>query len=317
MNALLRIAEWCCGPALRESVFEPLVADWQRQWRDAPASGWACARILAGGSIALLWSIAQCVLTGGIRMPRIALIKASAVLVISTALLMLIQMGLNLQQFSRRVDFPFEMRIWMALPPVLPLAVPLSMLPIMMLMRGAGRVNARAATMVVLAGGLLTLVTTGILTPLSRGDVRDSLYEEIDRRNITAAEQARPETPEQRAKRREAYRNDPRYIEYQANLTRPRWNRSTFMTAALGITLGVLGWALGGLGRTRAIHAAGWWAFIWLALMVLDGRARYWVNGGVVQLGQAPYWAPLAVFATAALTLSIASRRTRHTSTSP
>lgn len=311
MPKLLDIAEWFCGPALRASVFEPLVADWQREWRDAPATRWARARVLAGGSIALLLSIAQCVLTGGIRMPRVALIKATAVLVISTALLVLIQMGFNLQQF-RRVDFPFEMRIWMALPLVLPLAVPLAMLPIMMLVRGAGRVSARAATIVVLAGGLLTLVTAGWLTPLSRGDVRDSLYEEIARRNVRAADQARPETPDQRAKRREAYRSDRRYVEYQADLTRPRWNRSTFMTAALGIALGALGWALGGLGRTRPIHAAGWWALTWLAVMILDGRAQYWVNGGVVQLGRAPYWAPLAVFATAALTLSIASRRTRQ-----
>ena len=311
MPKLLDIAEWFCGPALRASVFEPLVADWQRQWHDAPASMWARARVLASGSIALVLSIAQCVLTGGIRMPRVVLIKGAAVLILSTVLLMLIQIGLNLQQF-RRADFPFEMRIWVALPSVLPLAVPLAMLPIMMVMRGTGRLSARSATIVVLAGGLLTLVTTGWLTPLSRGDVRDSLYEEIDRRNVTAAEQARPETPDQRAKRREAYRSDPRYVEYQTNLTRPRWNRSTFMTAALSIALGTLGWALGGLGRTRPIHAAGWWALTWLAVMVLDGRAKYWVNGGIVQIATAPVWAPLAVFATAALALSIASRRTRQ-----
>lgn len=309
--SLLRLAEWFCGPALRASVFEPLVADWQREWRDAPATRWARARILVGGSIALLLTMAQCLLTGGVRMPRIALIKGSAVLVISTVLLVLIQIGLNLQQF-RRVDFPFEMRFWMALPYALPLAVPLAMLPIMMLMRGTNRVSARAAAIVVIAGGLLTLVTAGWLTPLSRGDVRDGLYEEIERRNITAASQARPETPDQRAKRREAFRNDPLHIANQANQRRPRWNRPTFMMAALSVALGALGWALGGLGRTRPIHAAGWWALTWLAVMVFDNRAGYWVDGGMVRLGQAPYWLPLAVFATAALALSIASRRTAH-----
>jgi len=320
--SLLRLAEWLCGPALRASVFEPLLADWQRQLDDVPASSWARARILVSGATALGLSIAQCLLTGGIRMPRIALIKGSAVLVLSTILLVLIQIGLNTQQFKADfADFPFEMRIWMALPLVLPLAVPLAMLPIMMLMRGAGRMSTRAATIVVLAGGLLTLVTTGWLTPMSRGDVRDSLYAEIERRTIakeqagdysypsTAARQARPETPEQRAQRREAFRNDPRYAANQANLTRPRWNRSTFMMAALGVALGALGWALGGLGRTQAIHAAGWWSLAWLAMMILDGRAQYWVNGGVLRLGRAPYWVPLAVFATAALALSIASRR--------
>ena len=91
-------------------------------------------------------------------MPRIALVKGAVVLVLSTVLLVLIQIGLNTQQF--RADFPFEMRIWMALPLVLPLAVPLAMLPVMMLLRGAGRTSARAAAIVVFAGTLLTLVAT-------------------------------------------------------------------------------------------------------------------------------------------------------------
>ncbi len=40
-------------------------------------------------------------------------------------------------------DFPFEMRIWMALPMILPLAIPLAMLPLMMLLRGTGQVARR------------------------------------------------------------------------------------------------------------------------------------------------------------------------------
>ena len=166
------------------NVFEPLLADWQREWHDRPASRWARARILVGGASALALSIAQCLLTGGLRMPRIALVKGAAVLILSTVLLVLIQIGLNTQQF--RQDFPFEMRIWMALPLILPLAVPLAMLPAMMLIRGAGRTSARAAAIVVFAGALLTLVTTGWLTPMARGDVRDSLHAEIELRAAAA-----------------------------------------------------------------------------------------------------------------------------------
>ncbi|MDO8677185.1 MAG: hypothetical protein Q7R30_01270 [Acidobacteriota bacterium] len=221
-------------------------------------------------------------------MPRIALVKASAVLVVSTVLLVLIQIGLNTQLTA---DFPFEMRIWLALPLVLPLAVPLAMLPVMMLIRGAGRTSARAAAIVVFAGTLLTLVTTGWLTPLAWSDVRDSLYEEVELREAareqagsysypsTAVRQIRNETPEQRVQRREAFRSDPRHVANQANLTRPRWTRSTFMMAALGAALGALGWALGGLGRTKVIHAAGWWSLTWLAMMILDNRMQYWLNG--------------------------------------
>ena len=32
---LLAIASWLCGDAARQTVFEPLVADWQREWRAA------------------------------------------------------------------------------------------------------------------------------------------------------------------------------------------------------------------------------------------------------------------------------------------
>ena len=322
MLKLLDIAEWLCGPAQRASVVEPLLADWQRELEGA--SGFTRWWIVASGCSALAVTLVMCLVTGGSEMPRVPLIKGFTVFVLSTALLLAVQIGLNLQQF-RRVDFPFEMRFWMALPLVLPLAVPLAMLPIMMLMRGTSRVSARAAAIVVIAGGLLTLVTTGWLTPLSRGDIRDGLYEEIERRTIAneqagiytsyssaAARQARRETPEQRAKKREAYRSDPRYLAYQADITRPRWNRSTFMMAGLAVALGALGWALGGLGRTRVLHAAGWWSLAWLAVMILDGRAQYWVNGGVVRLGRAPYWVPVAVFATAALAALIASRRLRR-----
>ena len=220
---LLAVAEWLCGAAVREGVFEPLVADWQREWHDRPVSSWARARILVSGASALGLSISQCLLTGGLQMPRIALVKGAAVLILSTVLLVLIQIGLNTQQF--RQDFPFEMRIWLALPLVLPLAVPLAMLPAMMLIRGAARTSSRAAAIVVFAGTLLTLVTTGWLTPLAWGDVRDSLYKKRSnsarrpgsRQAVTVIPsrrlaKMRNETPEQRAQRREAFRSHPRYV---------------------------------------------------------------------------------------------------------
>lgn len=315
IERLLAFASRWFDPATVTNVFEPLLADWQREWHDRPVSSWARARIIVSGASALALSIAQCLLTGGLRMPRIALVKGAAALVLSTVLLVLIQIGLNTQQF--RADFPFEMRIWMALPLVLPLAVPLAMLPLMMLIRGAGT-SARAAVILVFTGALLTLATTGWLAPLARGDVRDSLHEQIELRAAareqagrysypwSAVQQIRKETSEQRAQRRVAFRSDPRYVANQANLTRPRWNRSTFMMTALSITLGALGWALGGLGRTQLIHATGWWALAWLSMMILDGRAQYWVNGGVLRLDRAPDWLPLLVFALAAIALQIA-----------
>jgi hypothetical protein len=309
MTRWLTIAEWLCGEHARRTVFEPLVADWQREWREAPQSGWSRALVLVSGPLALSVAISYYALTGGLVMTRTALLKASAAVVISTLALLGIQVGLQSMQF--RADYLFEIRVWLALPMILPLAVPLAMLPMMMLLRGAG-VTARAATVILLAGGALTLITTGLLAPLAQADViSDRLDEAMYQRAVendragrytypwSAVRQLKPTTPEQRAEQRRKWRSDPRYLAAQAERTRPRWSRSTFMTAALTIAIGVLGWGLGGLGRTRVIHATAWWALACLALLVFDGRLTYWLNN--YGRPRAPFWGPLAVFGTAAL----------------
>jgi hypothetical protein len=320
MKTLLEIAEWLCGPALRSSVFEPLVADWQRELDGATgvARWWTIAR----GSSALLMTITVCLVTGGSAMPRLTLVKGSTVLLLSTALLVAIQIGVNWFQFKR--DYPFEVRLWIALPMILPLAIPLAMLPMMMLIRGAGRLAGRGAAVLLCGAVVAAYVTAGWLTPRLQGDFRDELYEEMDRRTVaaeqagqvfypwTAARQAKPTTPEQRAAARAQWKKNPLYLEDQAERTRPQWGRSAILPAALALAMGALGWALGGLGRTRASHAAGWWAFTWIALVFLDGRFLYPGNPVSQIIGRPPYWMPLAVFATAALALSIASRRSQR-----
>jgi hypothetical protein len=319
MKALLDIAEWLSGPALRASVFEPFVADWQRELDGT--SGIARWWILASGSSALILTTTMCLVTGGSAMPRLTLVKGSTVLLLSTTLLIAIQIGLNWFQFKQ--DFPFEMRIWMALPMILPLAIPLAILPAMMLIRGAGRLAGSGAMVLVCGAIVAAYLTAGWLTPRMQGDVRDGLYEEMDRRTVageragrvtypwTAARQARPTTPEQRAAAREQWQNNPLYLESQAERTRPRWGRSALVPAALTMAMGALGWALGGLGRTRVVHAAAWWSITWLALLFLDGRFLYPGNPISPIIGRPPYWLPLAVFASAALALSIATRRRR------
>jgi hypothetical protein len=241
------------------------------------------------------------------------------VLIVSTVVLLAIQIGLNAAAFKYGV--PFEMRFWMALPMILPLAIPLAMLPITMLIRGTGRATARGAATLIATGVVLTYLTAGWLTPLMRGDVRDELYAEIEQRMAaeeqagrvfypsTAVRQAKPMTPEERAAARDRWRNSPQYLEAQARQTHPRWGRTTILTAALALAMGVLGWGIGALRPVGAIHAGAWWALAWFALMIMDGRFLYPGNGVSQYIGRAPYWAPLAVFATAALAISVASRR--------
>jgi hypothetical protein len=316
---LLNIFERLCGTQLRTGVLEPLVADWQRELA-ASTSRSDRARILVNGSAAFAWTFVTCLLTGGIMMPRVAIIRGLSVLVASTAALLAIQIGLNTASINR--PLPTEMRLWMALPTVLPVAIPMAMLPIMMLIRGTARATSRGAATLIATAAILTYLTAGWLTPLLRGDIRDQLHEEIDRRIAaeeragrvfypsTARRQAKPMTAEERAAARERWRRSPIYLEGQAELTRPRWGSSTIMIAALTLAMGALGWALGGLGRTRPLHAAAWWALAWLTMM-MEGRWLYPGGTIVAIIGRAPSWMPLAIFSAAAIaTLSfLACRR--------
>jgi hypothetical protein len=120
----------------------------------------------------------------------------------------------------------------------------------------------------------------------------------------------RPTTAEQRAQAMAKWRSDPIYLRWQTEMTRPRWGRGSVLAAALALAMGGLGWAIGALRPSGLLHAGTWWAIAWFALVMMDGQLRY--PGTPLQfMGRAPYWLPSAVFATAALAMSIAARR-RH-----
>ena len=323
VTRLLALVEFLCGADARHRVFDPLVADWQREWRLAPASTIMRARIIASGSAALLWSLVSCIVSGGIVMTRAVIIKTTIVLALSTLTLLLMQIGFNAVALS--IDFPLEMRFWMALPMVMPLVIPLAMLPILMLLRATGQVTNGAATTLICAGALLTYVTTAWLTPLAQGDVRDALYEEFHQRAVandqagrvqypgTAVRQVRQTTAEQRAAQRERWRRNPLYIKAQEERTGPQWGRLTIATALLAIATGALGWAIGGLRQTGGLSAVAWWTFAWITVMILDGRMLYPGNGITTYVGRAPYWMPLAVFGSAAVVATLSTSRREQT----
>jgi hypothetical protein len=311
----LTVASRWFGPATVERVFEPLVADWQREFA-AATSRREHARILINGSVAFALCVLTCLLTGGISMSsRAAIGRGTAVLIASTIVLLALQMALNSLQFA--LPYPLEWRMWIALPMVLPLAIPMALLPMMLILRGRLATARQAALM--LAAGAMTAYLATALAPLTRGDVRDSLYEAMSQRALandaagrfqypgTAMRMLRPTTPEQRAE----FRHDRRYLEYQAEVTRPRFGRAAMLNGALAVALGALGWALAGLRRATPGAIVTWWAMAWVAIILMGGNFSYWVNGAGVRVGGAPRWLPLATFSLAAIVLMMAERRTR------
>lgn len=306
MYRLLELAEFLCGGPARRSVFEPLVADWQRQWQDAPATRWSRAKVVTAGFAAFLVALLSCLVRGETKMNIPDVVRGLAALLISTVALLAMQIGLNSLVFP--IDYLFEIRFWMALPMIVPFAIPLGLLPALMLMRGRG-LTKRAAALIAITGAVLAVLATGWLTPRLQGDfINDRLAEAMHERMLahdragryqypgSAVRALKPTTPAQRAEQRAQWRSDPRYIAAMQNRNRPRWVGSTFMTGGLALALAALGWSLGGIGRTRATHAVGWWALAVLAVMIFEGRA-------VFALQRSPQWVPIAVFGGAALVL--------------
>jgi len=174
----LRIAQALFGPHCRASVFDPLVADWHREMADA-SSAFARLAVAIRGIGAFATCLMLCALTEGIVIPT-AFARSTAILIASTTVLLVLQMGLNSLQFP--LSFPIEWRMWTALPMVLPLAVPMAMLPMLMTLRARGRLATIRHAALLLAVGALTAYLATALAPLTRGDVRDSLYEAMNQR---------------------------------------------------------------------------------------------------------------------------------------
>jgi apolipoprotein N-acyltransferase len=307
MKSLLHLARFLCGEAVARGVFEPLVADWQREWSTAADSWLARIRIAVSGSTAFVMAILVCLVTGDCPITRRVFIKGLLTLALSSIALLAIQVALISQQPS--TNLIFEVRVWIAWSRMLTFMIPLAMLPTMMLWRGLG-LSQRAALIAIVGASMLTVFVTGWLVPKTQGQPpfsdrwQEATYQRMLANAAGSGRTARPSTPEQRAEARRRMRSDPRQIAFQAQQTRPRWNSRTFMFGGLTLALGTLGWALGGLGRTRPFHAVAWWALTCLAVMLFHGQLTYWIgNTGLRMTSQAPYWLSLVVFGVAAIVM--------------
>jgi hypothetical protein len=339
MRRLLAIAEFVCGPGPRTRVFEPLLADWQRQLADAvhqPAI--VRTRIIVSGSLAFGVSISRCAMSSALSLPPgRALARGAAVFAVTIVAMLVAQGAIRYWQtlgtriwFDRPPEFLFLETLTLALP----LAVPLAMLPLMMQLRRDGRFTGWHAAQCLVAGSVLAFFTAGWATPLIYRPLQDAALERSYQRSLendragrftypgTAVRQARPTTLEERNRAREEFR------QFAATQTFPQMTRTLrtdqspmgqsisrvlawhaiLRAPILAFALGLMGWSLAGLGRTSLGHAAMWWGLVWFAVMMFEGRLAY--LGNDLMFRRLPAWLPTILFIAAAIALQIRSART-------
>ena len=283
MPKLLDIAEWFCGPALRASVFEPLVADWERERRDAAAGpaharAWVAARWSLGFAVALIGCATRHAVSADGPMWRDGILVFAALVAVSLVAEAAL-IGATVPPI-----YSFDLLAIAALRYTNLATFAAAMFPAMFLLRRNSRATAGTAARfitlgsVLAAGGAIAQPSLENYWP-TWGQMERSYQRALD--NVRAGRIQYPAavvpelglTQEQRRARYEQFA--AQHEQRIASGPRPApWQSLRRSTAPLMVVVfGAIGWVLGGLVRPTFTRAAGWWLAAWLASLAVEGRA--------------------------------------------
>lgn len=318
---LLAFVEWSVGAESCAQVFEPLVADWAREWHDARDAG-AIRRLIVvvRGGLALMMSLGLTALRQFLAPPpAIVVFRASAIFVGAAALgVVALVVPLGLLWLARIVPPPrFFTDMWVFMAGELaPLTMAAALVPVLILLptQAAGRWQ---STQITVAGALATFVACAWIIPLVNRPLTTAIAER-QRAQVLADDRAGRYTYPGTALRQLQARRPPRTAAAQArtaeaaarfrasvpaNMTLPQLLRATdgglepgsidarlrrIVASPLAtIAFGLLGAGLATLGASR-LRASVWWAVL-LATLVA-AHAPY---------SRLPFWAVAVTAATA------------------
>ena len=322
MRALLRLTEWLCGKTVAQSIFEPLIADWERELANARHAGWwryASSATLGGAAFAR--SLAQCVLMGAGWLPTARSARtASLTFVLAVAIPLLVwTLPAVLSGRAPGID-SIQTQAFLLYFAVL--IVPPAMLPALFMMRRDARSATQHAVATIAFGAVLTGAVAAVATPaaINRYFTSFDAFEREYQRGLandragrfqypgTAIREQRRSTIEQR---RESYqRFEAMRAEREARrppLTWPQRLRRS-QPVAYAILFGVMGWTLAGLAAPTLARAAGWWALMVVAMLTLAASPALYLGVAVHRL---PSWTTLPLFTLVAMALVTASWRRR------
>jgi hypothetical protein len=324
---LLALATWLCGESAGRQVFEPLIADWDRELRQSHTLS-ARTSATVRGLLAFMLTLVSCSLRHALT-EETGMWKYS-LLALATA------MGLGIASEMAIVNaratgagFPPDMLLAIALRSALVTAFATALLPALFLLRRDPRITGRTAALWLAAGALITAAAIVVLPDPNDYQLTAEQNERLYQRAIandragrfqypgTIRRQLRePATPEAR---RANYEKFLAWVETQ-RVDRPAptpWQRlGRSSLPVLAALFGIIGWNLAGVITPTAMRAFVWWGVAWFAMLAFDGRLASVFR---VASFRRPGWWVLPVMAgLAALALMLAStRRHRGTGTNP
>jgi hypothetical protein len=318
---LLEIAEFACGEPARRSIFEPLVADWQRELAEARAAGqWRIVQVLGSGAMAYAASFARCMLMRDwLPTPRAA---ASAMFAfgLAKAVGLLTLLGLS-YAWGQAVDLgSIQTQAFLLFSAVI--VVPPAFLPALFLMRRDPRSNIRHAivAIAVAAAGTSALV---VVTSEDRINSYFSRFEAAEReyaRNLANDRAGRYQYPgtavrqlggeQTHEHRRESFARFEAWRAEQIAKRPPRtrtWTQTLrrFQPVALAVLFAVMGWTLAGLAAPTLTRAILWWGLMAAAMLTLSATPGLFMRIAVHRLPY--YWLTVPIFAAVTAALSVAS----------
>jgi hypothetical protein len=325
VTRLLALATWLCGESSGRQVFEPLLADWDRELRHAHSSS-ARAAVIARGSLAFMLTVASCglrhALTEDTGMWKYSLLALATAMGLGIASEMAI-----VNARATGADFPADVLLELALRSAVVTAFATALLPALFLLRRDARVTGRTATLWLAAGALFTAAAIVVLPSPDGYQLTAEQNERMYQRSLANDRAGRyqypgsvyrhlrePSTPETR---RASYEKFLTWAETQ-RVDHPEptpWQRLLRSSLPmLAVLFGIIGWNLAGVLRPTVMRAFVWWGVAWFAMLAMDGRIASIFR--VANFRRPAWWVLPLMTGLAALAVTIASTR-RHRGTNP
>jgi len=320
---LLRMTDALVGTRVSAAVFEPLIADWQRELSEARQRGrLPCAIAAVSGMWSFTRSLARCVMTSAGWLPPwrasgigIAAFLAAIVLAVGGVTLIALQNGRPLEHGLRTYSWLLGSAA---------LYVPPAMLPAMFLLRRDPRSTTRHGIAAIALGTALTTAVLIVTSPqalnryFSSFDWAELEYQrglandQIGRYQYPGTAYRELVTPKTVEERREKHARFMVWLEQQrAQEPAASWQERFARTqpVVLAILFGVMGWTLARIGSPSIPRAMTWWLLMYLTTLAFGGLLASVVGEMSFWSARIQYWMAVPLIAAITASLIVASRR--------